>query len=447
MDDKKDLIKQRKGEPHYLVIMNDQPNTEQGIDLFEIIAALYKKRIFIMSMMCLTTLIALYFALSIKPQYQVKTELAPPRFVEFQALNANADSDFTSKQLFNLFVKELSKKSNVLEYLEKSGVLDQSIKTPVSVRERISKLNSLAADYQVDIINHKKSNSQDKFQDNSTDAELTTISSFFDPLAKKNLAYLTYINKKILGTIIQDQRKIIQSKIDLMEEHIKKRMSLLVLTQENKIKRIENAQNLAIATLKRNIDALEKQDEREKQLRLEELQSALVTAKHLGITTNYQVADQANRHEVVIDVKQIQSELYLHGSKYLESEIALLKSRSHTQGHDKQLSDLKTKLYLLEHDERILALKNRVDNLPFIRGIEANQLELKRLKSLTFNTHEVSSFTLIGKPIIDPNPLKTNKRLIVIAGAMIGLLGAILIVAFQMALTTRREQILDAALA
>lgn len=418
MDDKKEGHQHLAVNPQYLLMMNEQQGAEQQIDLFELAAAVYAKRKFVLMMTGLSTLLAMLIAMIMKPQYQVKTELFPPQMLEYQNLKINTDSRLNDKQLFNLFVKELSKKSNVLAYIEQTpSFRHQSFRTE---KERINQLNRLASMYQVNTLRHMKGDFKDPFQDNSVEAELITSSISFDPLAKKNFAYLNYINQKVIDDIVQDQRALVHSKQMKLETEIQGAINQAKLVRESRVKRLEDAQRLKLLQIKSKMDELEKRDLRDRAIRIETLSKALLIAKHLNVV-DPRLTNSVTHRDLVIDVKGNQSNLYLRGSKYLEKETELMRSQPHTLKFEKQISALNAQAYRIEHDPMIMALKNRNDDAAYAKGIEEKQTKLERLKSLSFDAKGAKSFHLVGQPIADAHPVKPRRTLMILGGALMGL--------------------------
>ncbi|MFA6304090.1 MAG: hypothetical protein WC627_13295, partial [Legionella sp.] len=131
-------------------------------------------------------------------------------------------------------------------------------------------------------------------------------------------------------------------------------------------------------------------------------------------------------------------DLYLRGTDYLKKAIELTKAQKHSLGYEIALSSLKEQLYIAENDKVILTLEKRMDDKPYIKDIEKKQIELLRLKSLSFDLSHTKIYSMIGLPIIDSTPITPPKRIITLVGLMFGFMLAAALVLLQQAFRTRK---------
>ena len=406
---------------HQYIIMNNQEYQNNTIDLLKLISDLYNKRWFILSLTALFTLLAIGRAFILTPKYEVKTVLTQPNADQIQVLHLNTDSKLTGSDIFKKYVKTLSSKGNYISFLEQSGALDKSMTNfqTSSDYDRKKQLNKLLLNYNVAIIYHTKLDPKDAYNDNSLEAELITRSSKLDLDASENLAYIEYTNQKVLADVAKIKQSITHRKIEQLKKIMNQNESKVSLERHNEIKRLINQQSLSIDELNNKIDALNKRDLRDRELRLQELTNALKIAESLGITS-YDTPQQVNNHGLIIDVNQNTKDLYLRGTKYLKNEIAIIKEKKHTLNYEKQLSELQEQLYIAQNDKKIIALNNRTDDKPYIKGIEEKQTQLSHLQSLSFNIANIKLYKIEGAPIVETSPIKPNKKLIIMLGFILG---------------------------
>lgn len=425
---------------HQYLILNNQNDDPNGIDFFKLIVDLYKKRWFIISITTLCTLLTIGITLTLTPQYQTKTLLSKPNEDQFQALYRNTDRSLSAAELFLRFVKTLSSKSNYISFLQESGLLDATLKKAkaVSGYQKQILLNKLALDYSVLITSHYKNDPKDSYKDNSLEVELLTRADQLDLNAQQNKSYIEYTNAKVLSHIAAGERSITQRKISNLKRSIELDLSKIATQRNNEVKRLVDQQSLTIAELNNKIDALKKRDLRDKQLRLLELNNALKIAESLGITS-YDAPQQVNNHGVVIDVNQNRTDLYLRGTTYLKKEIALTKIQKHSLSFEKSLSALQEQLFIAQNNKKILALKNRTDDKPYIKGIEKKLTTLKHMESLSFDLSKINCFKIEGSHIIEKSPFKPSKKIIVILGFIFGLMISSLFVIMQNGFRARKK--------
>ncbi|WP_454781375.1 Wzz/FepE/Etk N-terminal domain-containing protein [Legionella sp. WA2022007384] len=421
------------------LLMHQPTDDRSHIDFFNLFSALFKRKAFILGITGLCTLGAILAAFLLPKTYEVRSNLIEPYPYQFQKIILNTDLDIKGGLLFKKFVKRLSQKSNIISFLQENNiVIPKDKESQISKEKRAHLLNKAAENYKVFIINHFKGDIKDNFKDNSQEAELVTLSRSLDLQGKDNKAYLAYTNQKVLENLISTQQEVIQSKVTKLTEKINTRIGNVTASRNNEIKRLIEQQNLSIAHLNNNINALTKRDQRDRQIRLQELNQALQTAQLLGIKYPNQFQEIKNQN-VVVDVASNHNDLYLKGSTYLKKQIALLKENTHTLKYEKKLSALQEQLDILKNNATIAALRERKDDTPYTNKIEKLQAELNHLNTLNFDVSGVTLYAMDGQPLIDSKPIKPKKGLLIALGLMMGFLLSCVIVLFQDAVNRRNS--------
>lgn len=422
-------------EQQYILVNHHQD--QAGLDILSLCINLYKRRWFIMGFTSMICIFAIIISFMIKPQYEVQTILMPPNEVQLKELYLNTDYTKSSQELFVEFLKELSKKSNYIQFIQNSKVFKDEAKGKSEKIKRML-LASLAKNYNLKFFKHSQNDTKDTFRDDSLDAELITRSNTLDLEAKENLAYLAFTNQKIINKIVASERSNTEVKAHKLEELLNRNEAVLSGQRKYTIKRLREKQSQQIAEINNQIAAAKSRDLRDKQLQLIELTDAYNISEALGIT-NHNSPQQVTNHGLVIDVNQNQHELYLRGTNFLKKAIEIQKSQQHSLGYERNLSGLQEKLFVLQNNKEIEALEHRKDDKPYVKNIVENEVELERLKSLSFDIKQIKAYDIDGKPIVGPYPVKPKKSLILICAFIFGLFLSISIIYLQNALRARKD--------
>ncbi len=422
------VVVQRLAENNHI----NEPSLGQ---LFSKIRSKYK---LILTVTSLSFLFAAFIVYMMPGQYRTQTILSVPGNAQLKALFWNADSSLTNNEIFHTFTKKLSQRGNIVSFLEDSKLLDEALKNakkPISSETKTNILNQLALNYQTTFIHHRVDDLRDNFKDNSKEAILTTLSPQLDLGAKNNKAYIAYTNEQVLKEIAREQRAATEQRIKLLERQIQIALSEEALKRSLMLKRLENKQALKLAQINTQIDALKQRDVRDRQLQIQELNKALTLASSLGITTP-KTSDLADDQNLIN-----RDDLYLLGTIYLKNALTLAQKSAHTGSYGKKLSIIQEKMQLIKNDQHIYALKNRTDDKPYVKNIIGKQIEIKRLKALSFDLSSVKAYHIDGTPFVETTPIKPKKRLILVLGIVFGILLSGLILLVEPFIRSRRNQI------
>ncbi len=389
-----------------------------------------QKKWLIICTTALFTLGAILVALVLPPKYEVKSHLSEPTADKFQALLINADLNINAADLFEKFVNTLAQKENFISYLSGTSKAEEVTN---AAKDGLHFFDQEALNYKVNIL----PNGGGIHKDKNIAVELLTFLPTLDLKAINNKSYIEYTNHKVLQNLIMAQKSVIQRKITQLQEKTARDIAVAAAMRLHKIKRLTDKQELDIANLKNRMEALARRDLRDNQIRLFELENALKTAQALGIH-HYDPSQKMSSQNVIINVRQSGSDLYLKGTEYLQKEIALIKANPHSVKYQKQISALQQKLFLVQNNREIIALKNRADDMPYAPNINAYKNKLKYFKTLSFDTTGVVCFNFEGEPQVDLNP-KPKKQLIILLGSLLGLILSMLFVFFRTPIVLQKE--------
>lgn len=408
---------------------NNQTNSQSfEIDMVLIIKKLYEHRKFIFISFSLWTITLIIIAFNIPEKYKIQTTLSQPNNNQIKQLYQNTDAIFTPDQLFTKFSKQLNSQGNIINFIMSTGIVEGAIKhlkMKDNSKERINMAHNLLSDYKINFVHHRKEDTKDNFNDDSTETILNTFSKDLDIQGKDSKAYIEYTNQMVLFSIVKEQQSIVDLKIKQLEKQIMMDLGGEVLERSYKIKTLENDNALKLAIINSKIQALKAKDTRDRSLQLEELQNALKIATMLGLNNPYQ-GQKVNDKNLKIEINSNHHDLYLYGSTYLKNAIKELRSKEHTIGFYKQLSALQHAADIIKKDPTIPALKNRVDDKPYLMKLKDKEIELRRLKTLTFDVSNVKLYQYEGEPFIDTSANGKKRKLIIATGILFGIVFACL---------------------
>lgn len=427
MQDEHNISKLNVPNPQYLIV--HAPHTEeQHVNFFQFVSELYKRRWFILSAAVAFTAIAIGVAFTISPVYQTKTYLTEPRGYEYQNLLLNLDSQYTNKQIFLRFAKELAQKSNVLSFLKENGSVDEFLRQSANSSEasRLKLLNQFAEQYKITIINHNELNKESSFGDDSLEVELVSNSTELDISAAKAKKYIEYINNKVIADIIVEQKATLQGKIKSLEGKMFFDVAKVTSARHKKIQRLINKQSQSIASINDEIVALNEQDKIIKRAELHRLREAI----ELSTSLNSRFLRSSVEMPEKFQEKEINSKLYLLGKEYLTRKLLKAQTEKHASNYEEKLSALNKKLFLAKNDRQLLGLQKITDDMPYSNA-ENIQKQIDHLKSLSFEANDISCFSYLGAPSIDPSPVKPRRLTIIVLGFILGVFLAVFVVFLQ----------------
>lgn len=123
-----------------------------------------------------------------------------------------------------------------------------------------------------------------------------------------------------------------------------------------------------------------------------------------------------------------QPPLYSLGSRVISAQIEVLKARQNDSIGDLRIADIDRQLSELSQNRRIDALKQRVGNEDFYRGIDSLKTERARLAGLSLSSDTLNVFNVSDAAYTNPVKVKPRRSLIVVIGLLLGVfLGAVIV--------------------
>ncbi|MGB0205040.1 MAG: Wzz/FepE/Etk N-terminal domain-containing protein [Neptuniibacter sp.] len=404
--------------------MNTSNTTQSNdeIDLFQLIETLWKERLFIGIITLVFSLIGLVFAFTTPPVYRASTNLIP--------LQPETQKRLEQLSLYSSIAPN-TPLSEYLQLLNSSDIKEafiQEAKPETRKEIYVSKDNNINIETLSSNLNI--TNNQDKKKPQVIFPFTISMNAPSKSLAEKELnRYLDFAALNLQEIYNARYKKLRLLEVNKLERAYKLENSQAESLRNNEITRLEETYrfaqketqlklNIAIdAAKKRHID------------RIENLSEALLTASHLKITEPLSLSKMTSRNsEISVDVNNKNDLLYLRGTKLLSAELKQLKSNNKGYSLTNDIIDLEGQLTKLKVNYKIEQLKNRKDDLAFSEPLQEIKAKLIRLESEVYPDIELQFAH--GAAKATPYRLKPKRSLIVVLatviGGIIGILSALI---------------------
>ncbi len=251
--------------------------------------------------------------------------------------------------------------------------------------------------------------------------------------------YANFVNDQLITNFQANAKKIIEGKVKTLSDRIATQREQALQARLLTIKKMEHENAKKIAQLQEQITSSLKKAELDRKTQIARAAEALKMAKTLGLVnpSTMDVMDKKGLKNKAIgmhitSVDKPSMPLYLYGSKYLTMLIKTLKSRKNNEVFLDNINNLKEKIYPIENDATLAALKNRKSDDPWISGLaeELAQIDtIKKLniKNLTPDFSTVRAYTMDNPAIVTGKSVKPKRKLIVGLGFILSLFIAIFV--------------------
>ena len=389
------------------------------IDLFELFQSIWQEKTLIIIITTVATVLALVYALTATPVYQVQSIVKPSENKDLDELNRT--------DIYKL---------SPAEALVQVGASLESY----DMRLSYFKANQELLDY---IVNPNKSPEQNFERFNRGNIKILKTD------AKKDESFTNYVGlqlqypkgvdgAEVVNGFVEHAIAIEKQRIaDSLKVVITNRLEQLTRTMDNaraaydaskeaQIAQLTEKDVLKKAELLDELEALREELKVRRQNRIMQLDEAIAIAKSLGITkpaTRSSLAEgqrQASGNVVRTEVNSEATPLYFMGTDALNAERDSLMARESDDFTSGRIVEINTALKILEHNRQIEVLKTRENEDLFLAELADNRKEISRLKNLKVNMDNLK-LVRIDQTAIEPvSPIKPNKKLIVAIGIVLG---------------------------
>ena len=418
---KSELVKQE----HPIYIVSQPMDSNDEIDLRDLLNAIFKKKFFLITWCFIITLIALIIALTYPKNYIAKTTFYPPTPNDISTLNIKDTYTITTSEAYSYLIKNLKLKNIRESLFESLQEKSDEFKTTkfISFNKKISLKESK---------NNKKS--------------LKPITETILSFSSKNPEQATLIINTLLDNAIADTKveiialrnKIITTKEQQLQDKIEVLRNSAKQLRLDTIARLEANNTLKINTINAKIKNLLTMESEKKANLIVRLQESSTIANSIGLKNplDYQRAQTPEDNLKNISYKNnnfwIQNqELYKDGSLALNARIKAIKGRKDSYAFIPQILTLKSQLNILKKDATIAQLKERQNDDPFISGLRTLEERIAILNKAAINPSYFSPLSLKVTATTPNKPTGPRKLYILIAGMFIALISGIGIVLIQ----------------
>lgn len=411
----------------YVTQQNTHHNYDDEIDLFELFQSIWKEKKLIATIMATTTLLALIYAFSATPIYEVESIIRPASIKDLDELNGTGIYKIDPESALIKIGANLESYKTRLDFFKQNPELFDSLSSSVI-------------------------NTEQKFV--SLNRNIKVLKTDM----KKNAEFSEYVGlqlqyaKGVDGTAIVNG--LIQHAIEIEKQNISENLKVLInnklervnrkiiatragyeANKESEIAQLTESDALKRAELNDELLSLREELKTHRKNRIQELDEAINIAKSLNINkpaTPSSLAKETRSSGNIIrtEVNSRQIPLYFMGTEALEAERLSLISRENDDFTSVRIVEIKTALKLLEVNRKIEILKSRENDDLFLSGIDEYKKEITRLNSLKVNIDNLELVRIDQKAIEPSSQIKPKKSLIIavalVFGGMLGVFAALI---------------------
>jgi len=413
------------------------PVPQFEISFMAVSEAVLRQKVFIVLVTAAVGLVALAYAFIATPVYQVSSVLRPAALNELDALNRSEIYSLPPGEALTRVGAALESYETRLGFFRENQKLFRAFERPGRTLEQ----------------------SFEEFNRNSIslslpDPKKTDILSSFiriemnypkdvDGVSILN-GFVNYAINTEREHIAADLNVIVKNRLNELNGKLDAARSNYNNDKEARVASLQESNNLRRAQLRDELKALRAQLKTERYDRVAYLNEAIGIAKSLGIRkpttpTSLGEADRAGSSTTMrTEVNNQQIPLYFMGTEALEAERSVLQQRKSDDFTAKRVGEIAKELQLLENNREIEILNSRQNEDIFLAGVQSLRAEAVRLQGLAIDMSRLKLVT-IDKQALEPiNPIKPNRKLIIIFGLLLGGVLGIAIVAIRSILSQQR---------
>ncbi|MDC7251899.1 LPS O-antigen chain length determinant protein WzzB [Wohlfahrtiimonas chitiniclastica] len=414
----------------------EQNNDE--IDLFELVATLWRGKWLIVGVTFVCTVIAIIASLMMTPVYKVKSVLKPVNNDKIFAINDTGVYSTTPEALFSDVEQEVYSYQGRENYLLDNQNLLQPLleNTALSVDQVIAKF---------DADNFKITPSKKDDPIRSITIELTY------PKGVDGVQIVNGFVKKVSSAVKEEIPHIIQNRIDQKKQELKDQITALrasyKLDIDSQIAVLNEQDKLRTAMLKDELSALRLELKLKRENRIAQLNEAISIATKLNYIkpTSLSTASdkkgsaEINGNVILTEVNNQTLPLYFMGTEALTAERDALLSRTNDDFTNPRIAEIEKELMLLQNNRKVELLKLRENHDLFLADITLIEKQIAKLNTINPNITRFSVVSIDEKAQTPLKASKPNKALITIIGFLLGGMLGCMIVLIRQAVRNRKQ--------
>ena len=413
-------------------------NNSDEIDLFELFESVWQQKILVIIVTALTSLIALGYAFTSTPVYQVQSLVKLAEIKDLDELNGTGIYEIDPKSALMQVARNFESYQVRFDFFKANQAMFKPVINPEqSLEQNFEKFNKSA------------------LKTLSPDPKNTTSSSFSGLQLQypKQLDgpriindFIDYAIKVEKDRIEESFEVIVNNRLERLNRRINSLRAGYDADKEAKIAQLKEEDDLKKAQLNDELTALIQQLKSLRENRIQELDEAISIAKTLGITKPATPSSMANETSTAstgsvirTEVNSQQIPLYFMGTETLTAERKALQARKSDTFTSDRIVEINKALKLLENNRKIEQLQVRENNDLFLKELAENRIEIAHLQDLNVDMEKLHLVRIDQAAIEPSSPIKPNKKLILAVGILLGGMLGLFLALIRSAILKRKQ--------
>jgi LPS O-antigen subunit length determinant protein (WzzB/FepE family) len=403
------------------------------IDLLDLARCLWASRLQIIGAAVLCGVLALAYAFSVTPEYQVRSVLRPASLKDLDTLNSTGLYSLDPETALRRVGASLDSYEQRLAYFREHADLFEPLRASGrSLEQNFERFNQQA--FKILLPDLRGTDGLSVY----VGLQLTYPADI-DGVSILN-GFVAFAIQAEHDRVTSDLQSIIQNRLSKLDSQIAASRASYDAQKEAKIAVLLEADALKKAQLNDELRALRQQLKARRDNRIAQLDEAIRIASALNIvkpTTPSALGEgarMASGSVIRTEVNNQQIPLYFMGSEALSAERDALKRRRSDDFTEPRIAQIAKELQLLTNNREVEVLKKRENEDLFLKKLAGWREEAARLKGLQLEVLDTKLVT-IDQVAIEPfAPVKPRKSLLIVMGLVIGcILGVFVVLLRNMA--------------
>lgn len=404
-------------------------SVSEEIDLLGLFHSLWRRKLAVVVLMFCGAVMAALYAYSLTPVYEVSTVLRPAALNDLDALNRTEVYSLPPGQALIRVGAALDSYETRLSFFTANPQMATAFAQPgMSVDQAF---------------NHFNNNALKLVQPDPKKADLLSAYIGIDMRYTKAIdgakvlnEFVMYAVAKERSQIAADLKVIITNRVSEVESKLTAARDAYQNGKTGEIAILEEVDKVKRADLIDELKALRTELKAGRESRIAQLDEAIAIADSLGLDKPSTPSAMAAQHDNVANVVRTeinnqQIPLYFMGKQALQAERKVLRQRVSDDFSDPRVAQIHRELQLLENNRKVQSLKARTNEDVFLQGIESLRAEKARLLSINTDMSGLSLVSVDRQAFEPSSPVSPKKKLIVVVGAILGFVLAILALLVQ----------------
>lgn len=403
-----------------------RPSTHDEIDLGELLRNLFAQWKLIAAITAIGIVAAVGFALLQPNVYRVNAVASIPTLDQLGESTTQELIPLTDEGAFSQFLEQLTSFP-----VQQTAFLDSELRTQLesnasdagNFNEQLA-LRSVLEAFNVSRMTRSFVELGRDEVAPLRDVNITLETQFPEQSVDYINTLLAQANTEAVKQFERSLEKTKSERIDDLNRRLEQSTRAAKEAREAEIQRIEEAHAVSIAEYEQQIALALEKARVDRLNRITQLEEALATAKALNITEpvtwdDLRPAQRQSQITNQLNETTQNAPLYFQGSRVLTAEIDRLKNRTSDEPFVASVTELRKNIAALKNDPKLEALRNRADDTIYLESYNSLLQQLADVEAQP-TVLPSSQFVNITVNAITPStPVKPNRKLIVVAGAVL----------------------------